>query len=98
MSRAEMNLMWQLFLDRVEHFQGGMRANDEKHKGLISAGQEKIKTGQEWLRATICANQQDMRAVMSEMRRQLVSIRTHENWQETDEGHNVSSPVIPGHI
>jgi hypothetical protein len=86
-----MNLMWQLVLDRVEHFQGGMRTNDEKRRVLGSAGQEKIETGQEWLRATVCASQQDMRAAVSEMRRQLMSTRT-------DEGHSVSSPVFPDHI
>lgn len=70
-----MNPMWLLVLDRVEHFLGGMRANDGKRRAPISAGQEKIKIGQEWLRATICANQQDMRAVMSEMSLQLMSTR-----------------------
>ena len=80
LSRAEMNPMWQLVLDRVEYFQGGMRVNDGKRSALVCAGQEKIKIGQEWLRATICASQQDMRAAVSKMRLQLVSSRTHESW------------------
>jgi hypothetical protein len=71
--------MCQLVLDSVEHFQGGMRANEEKRGALIRSGQEKVNTRQEWLRATICANQEDMRVTVGEMKRQLVSSRTDES-------------------
>jgi hypothetical protein len=66
----EMDPMWQLMVDRLEHMQGSVRAN-ERLRAILNLSQEVIKSAQEEVNAghkVVRACQENMEAGQEERR------------------------------